>query len=94
MQELKSITESALPFHLYSSIHLTHNTSGKQGQRFLQSKVTDSDQEGKCSSGKMNILSDSNYSAIGIVREKSVIVDFRERRDFFSTEKFSVLFAQ
>ena len=27
-------------------------------------------------SGKINILSESNYSALGIVREKSVTVDF------------------
>lgn len=51
-----------------------------KARNFLQqSKVTDYEQEGKYSSGKIIILSESNYSAIGIVREKRVIVNFRER---------------
>lgn len=69
-------------------MYLTCNISGKQGKKFLQSKVTDYEQEGKCLSGKINILSESNYSAIGIVREKSVIVDFRERIDFLILKSF------
>jgi len=39
-------------------------------------------------SGKINILSESNYSALGIVREKSVTVDFRERIHFLVLKIF------
>lgn len=68
--------------------HITYLAS-KARNFFKQSKVTDYEQEGKCSSGEINILSESGYSAIGIVREKSVTVNCRERMDFIVLKVFT-----